>query len=124
MLVYDKSHKHWTIYDSYNDECAAKLVKSLEFANIREEHSATNTLKYGTTNDLDRHLLYRQFLAWHTDGCSTAPLTDFMNNPVAKELKDEEDCFSSDSDEEIYVDFRTATATHMSLKNLQETTQK
>ena len=33
-LVYDKSDKHLTIYDSYNVEYAAKLVKSLEFANI------------------------------------------------------------------------------------------
>ena len=35
-LVYDKSDKHLTLYDSYNVECAAKMKKSLELANISE----------------------------------------------------------------------------------------
>ena len=107
-LVYDKSDKHLTIYNSYNTECAAKLVKSLEFANVSKEHSATNMLKYDTTSDLHKHLLYEQLLAWHTDECSTALLTDFMNNPVAQELKDKEDYFSHDSDERIYIDLRNS----------------
>ena len=105
LLVYDKSNKHLTICDSYNAKCAAKLVKSLDFVNVSEEHSATNMLKCDTTNDLHKHLLYKQFLVWHTDGYSTAPLTGFMNNPVAQELKDEEDYFSNDSDKRIYVDY-------------------
>ena len=97
-----------TIYDSYNTERAAKLVKSLEFANVSKEHSATNMLKYDTTSDLHKNLLYEQFLAWHTDECSTAPLTDFMNNPVAQELIDKEDYFSDDSDERIYIDLKNS----------------
>ena len=35
-LVYDKSDKHLTLHDGYNVECAAKMTKSLEFANISE----------------------------------------------------------------------------------------
>ena len=45
-------------------------------------------------------------MAWHTDGCATAPATDFMNNPLAQELKKENDYFSDDSDERLYVDLR------------------
>ena len=59
------------------------MTKPLEFANINEQYSATNTLKYDNSNDLQKHLLWKQFLAWHTDGCSNAPVTGFINNPVA-----------------------------------------
>ena len=87
---YDKSDKHLTIYDSYNAECAARMIKSLEFANIFREYSAKNTLKFNTLNDLQKHLLYKQFPAWHTNGCSSAPIKDFIVNPIAQELSDEE----------------------------------
>ena len=33
-LVYDKSDKHPTIYDSYNIELAAKVIKSLKLENF------------------------------------------------------------------------------------------
>ena len=85
-LVYNKSDKHLTLYDSYNVECAAKTMKSLEFVNISGQYSAKNTLKYVTSNDLQKHLLWKQFLVWHTNGCSNAPVTDFINNKVAQEL--------------------------------------
>ena len=73
-LLYDKSDKHLTIYNSYNAESAGKLIKSLEFANVSNQYSCTNTLKFDTANDLQKHLLWRQYMAWHTDGCSTAPV--------------------------------------------------
>ena len=85
-LIYGKSDKHLTLYNSYNVECAANMIKLLKFANISLQYNATNTLKYDTTNDLQKHLLWKQFLAWHTDGCSNAPITDFINNLVAQEL--------------------------------------
>ena len=44
-LVYDKSDKHLTIYDSYNVECAVRLIKLVELANISENYSLTNTKK-------------------------------------------------------------------------------
>ena len=75
-----------------------------EFGNISEEHSATNTLRCDTSNDLQKHLLYKQFVACHTNGCLTAPLTDFVSNPIAQELKGESDSFGDDSDETVYVD--------------------
>ena len=59
-LVYDKSDKHLTAYDSYNAECASKFIKSLEFANISDQHSSTNTLKFDIGNDLQKHLLWKQ----------------------------------------------------------------
>ena len=105
-LVYDKSDKHVTAYDSYNAECASKCVKSLEFANISNQHSSINTLKFDIGNDLQKHLLWKQYLAWYTNGCSTAPVIDFMNNPIAQELKKENEYFSDKFDERLYVDLR------------------
>ena len=109
-LVFDKSDKHLTIYDSYNANCAARLMKSLEFRNVSEEHSATNTLRCDTSNDLQKHLLYKQFVSWHTNSCSTAPLTDFAFHPIAQELKDKTDYYGDDSDEKVYVDLRDSRA--------------
>ena len=84
----------------------ARLIKKLEFGNVSVEHSAMNTLKYNTLNDLQKHLLYKQFVAWHTNGCSTAPLTDFSSHPIVQELKDETEYYGNDSDERVYVDLR------------------
>ena len=105
-LVYDKSDKHLIAYNSYNAEFASKFRKSLEFANISDQHSSTNTLKFDIGNGLQKHLLWKQYLAWHTNGCLTAPVTDFMNNPIAQELIKENVYFSSKFDERLYVDLR------------------
>ena len=105
-LVYDKSDKHLTVYDSYKAECASKFIKSLESANIRDQHSSTNTLKFDIGNDLQKHLLWKQYLAWYTNGRSTAPVTDFLNNPIAQELKNENEYFSDKFEKRTYVDLR------------------
>ena len=52
-LVYDKSDKHLTIYDSYNAECAARLIKSIELSNISEACSGTTTKKFDTSYDTE-----------------------------------------------------------------------
>ena len=57
FLVYNKSVKHLTIYDSYNAGCAAKMIKNIELSNILDAYSATNTMKFDTLNDTQRHLL-------------------------------------------------------------------
>ena len=105
-LVYDKSGKHLTAYDSYNAECASKFIKSLEFANISDQHSSTNTLNFDIGNDLQKHLLWKQYLALCINGCSTAPVTNFMNNPIAQELKKENEYFSDKFDKRLYIDLR------------------
>ena len=40
-LVYNKSDKHLIIYYSCNAECAARLIKSIEFSNISQAYSTT-----------------------------------------------------------------------------------
>ena len=45
-LVYNKSDKHRTIYDSYNAQCVARMVKSIKLGNILDAYSVTNTMRY------------------------------------------------------------------------------
>ena len=44
-IVPDKSDKHKTIYDSYNREMAAQLIKSLKLTNFKELYSLTHEKK-------------------------------------------------------------------------------
>ena len=46
LIVYDKSYQHTTIYDSYDLELAAKLIKSIKFENTSSTYSLTGKLSY------------------------------------------------------------------------------
>ena len=64
-------------------------------------------------NDVDnltqRHLLYKQFVAWSCGGSSVAPLSDYRNNPVFQELPSKDEYFDVKSDEKIYLDLRATS---------------
>ena len=93
-LVCDKSDKHLTAYDSYNAECASKFIKSLEFANISDQHSSTNILKFDIGNDLQKHqMLDRSHYRLHEQSYSSR-------------AKIENEYFSGKFDERLYVDLR------------------
>ena len=57
-LVYGKSDKHPTIYDSYNYEIAVWTIKSVRLSNFTEVYSLTNEKKYDVDNLTKQHLLY------------------------------------------------------------------
>ena len=50
--------------------------------------------------------MWKQYLAWCTNACSTAPVTDFMSNPIDEELKKENEYFSDKFHERLYVGLR------------------
>ena len=104
-LFFNKSDKHRTIYDSYNVEKVAQGIQSVEVENISKAYSLTNTMKFDVSNDTQKHMLYKQFVAWNCNGCSIGPLTDYVNNPVYQELP-EEDIYFSSSDGRIYINLR------------------
>ena len=56
-IVSEQSDKHTTIYDSYNREIAAQVIKSLKLANFTEIFSLTHEKKYDIDNLTQRHLL-------------------------------------------------------------------
>ena len=87
-VVPDISHKHKAIYDSYNREMAAQLIKALKLTNFIELYSLTNEKKYDTDNLTQQHLLYKQFLALGCNGSSVAPVSNYVDNPIFQELPD------------------------------------
>ena len=108
-VAHDKSDKHTTIYDSYNRELAAQIIKSLKLSNFTEIYSLANEKKYYVNNLTQRHLLYKQFVAWNCNGSSVAPLTEYMNNPIFQELPDEDKYFSVTNDDRVYLDLRATS---------------
>ena len=60
--------------------------------------------KYDMDNLTQKHLLYKVFVTWTCNGCGTAPLTDYINNPVYKKLIDEDEYDSGKSYERVYLD--------------------
>ena len=56
-----------------------------------------------------KHLLYKQFVAWNYNGSSVAPLTEYMNNPIFQEFPDEDKYFDATNDDRIYLDLRASS---------------
>ena len=104
-LVFDKSDKHTTIYDSYNIELAAKHIKSVR---LSLKFTALQLKKCHMDSLTEKHLLYKQFVAWTCDSCSKASLTDYINNPIYQKLIDEEQYDGNANDERLYLDLRTS----------------
>ena len=73
-LVYDKSDKHTSIYDSFNKEMVSKRIKSVTFTNFTEIYGLTIKKKYDMDNLTQRHFLFKQFVAWSCNGSSVASL--------------------------------------------------
>ena len=108
-IVPDKSDKDTTIYNSYNREMAAQLIKSLRLSNFIEIYSLTDEKKYSTDNLTQRYLLYKQFVAWNCNGSSVVPLSEYMDHPIYQELPDENTYYSAKSDERVYLDLRASS---------------
>ena len=102
-LVYDKNDKHVTIYDRYNTEFAAKVIKSIELANISNTYSATNAMKFDTSNNTQKNILWKH-VAWHCDEYSAAPIFHYINNLVFQKLFLQSDYFDNKYDERVYID--------------------
>ena len=78
---------------------ATKSIKLVRLTNFTEIFSLTNKKKYDIDNLTQKHLLYKQFVAWNCNGSIVAPLMDYMNNPICQELISENDYFDVLSEE-------------------------
>ena len=105
-IIYDKSYQHTTIYDSYDLQLAGKFIQSIKFENTSSTYSLTGKLLYDFEREDDKHLLYKMFVALLCNGCSSAPLTQYKNNDIYREIMEEEKYFEDESDERIYIDMR------------------
>ena len=104
-LVYDRSDKHLSIYDSYNAEVASTQIKSIKLQNVSNTYSEFNTVKFDLEDEEDRYTLYDAFVAFVTEGSSIVAESEYMNNEVRQELPNRNTYFT-DSDERVYIDIR------------------
>ena len=82
------------------------MIGSVQLENLSNKYGKLKK-KYDLTDEHDRYLMYRNFVAWATGGSSIGPLTQFANNPVYKELRKYESYYKVGvSDERLYVDLR------------------
>ena len=79
-IIYDKSYQHSTIYDSYDLEIAAKLIKTIKFENTSTTYSLTRKLSYDLEKEDEKNILYKMLVAHACNGCSSEPLTQYKNN--------------------------------------------
>ena len=84
-LVFDSSHQHKSIYDSYNAEVAATTVRSIRPENASDTNSEFNTVKFDLTDEHNKHIMYSAFIARICNGSSIAPLSDYAHNPNYQE---------------------------------------
>ena len=98
-------------------------MKSLSLENFTGEYSLTNKKKLDVSNKTQKHLLFKQFVTWGCGGCTVAPLTDYINNPVYQELPSEKDYFDS-SDERVYIDLRASYGYTKELEKLERNNSK
>ena len=63
-------------------------------------------MKFDISNDTQKDLLWKQYVACHCNGYTPAPISNYTNNPVFQELLLESDYFGTKSDEKIYIDLR------------------
>ena len=87
-------------------------------------YSLTNEKKYDISNSTQKRLLYNQFVAWRSNGCSSAPLTDYIKNPVYQELIDQDSYNGVRSDERVYLDLRASAGYTSEVEKLERSNSK
>ena len=117
-LIYDKSYQHLTIYDSYNLELAAKMIQSIKFENTTSTYSLTGKLEYSYKNHDEKIMLYKMFVTYNCNVCSTAPLTQYKNNPIYQDITPEEEYRDNSRDDRIYIDMRRSQGYTAELEKL------
>ena len=69
-------------------------------------------------------MLYKRFVARSYNGCITAPLSDYINNPVYQELIDEDGYDGVRSDERLYLDLRASAGYTTEMEKLERNDSK
>ena len=68
-------------------------------------YSVANELKHDISHATEKHVPYKQLVAWNCRCCSIALLTDYANNPIYQELRTEGEYFTN-AGKKVYIDLR------------------
>ena len=93
-----------TIYDSYEVELAAKLIKTIKFENTSSTYSLTGKLTHDLEKEDNKYQLYCMLATFTCRGCSSAPLAQYINNPIYQELTEQDEYTGNERDDHIYID--------------------
>lgn len=72
-------------------------------------------MKFDINNDIQKYLLWKQYVVWHCDKYTNAPVSDYIINPVFQKLLPENKYMADTFDERIYIDLRDSLG-HTSVK--------
>ena len=61
-------------------------------------------LEYDVNKNDELDILYKMFLVFQCNGCSTAPLSQYKNNEIFQELTTEENYTTANTDDRILID--------------------
>ena len=58
------------------------MIQRIKFENTSSTYSLTGKLEYKYKNEDEKNILYKMFIAYNCNACSTAPLTQYKNNEI------------------------------------------
>ena len=67
------------------------MNQSVKFENTSSTHSLTGKLEYDYKNHDEKTMVYKMFVAYNCNCCSTAPPTQYKNNPIYQYITSEEE---------------------------------
>ena len=63
-------------------------------------------MSYDLELEDEKHILYKMLAAYNCNGCSSAPLLQYINNEIYQEMPDEDKFADTEKDDRIYIDMR------------------
>ena len=89
-IILELSTGHRNTYATYSNEKACHILGRVDITNIKDEVSnRTYDKRYDLTKFDDKLKLYRQHLAYISNGASTNTLLDFSNNKECQDAREE-----------------------------------
>ena len=82
------------------------MIQSIKPENTTSTYSLIGKLEYIYKNKDEKNILYKKFIAYNCNGCSTAPLTQYKNNEIYQYITPEEKYWSNTRDDRTYIDMR------------------
>ena len=69
-------------------------------------YSLTGKLLYDFEKDYDKNILYKMFNSKQSNGCSTGPLTKYINNEIYQEITAQDKYTKNDTDDRVWIDMK------------------
>ena len=63
-------------------------------------------MSYDLELEDEKHILYKMLAAYNCNGCSSAPLSQYINNEIYQEMPDEDKFADNERDDRTYIDMR------------------